>query len=85
MTVLDDLADYYDNIPGCYPKREIVILVAFEAGDAAYPTNWMDPPKFTGMTFPAEAEGKVLIIYQRDDAAVVKYEGVTIQIPGWTD
>jgi hypothetical protein len=66
-----------------FDLSEIVLMVAFEAGDAMYPSNWNDPPYFTGLTFPKEAEGHVLVIYQKDPNYGVKYEPLNIHIPGW--
>lgn len=88
VVILDRLEDYYDKIPMHIYERnfdlsEIVLMVAFEAGDAMYPSNWNDPPHFTGLTFPKEAEGHVLVIYQKDPNYGVKYEPLNIHIPGW--
>lgn len=88
VTVLDRLEDFYSKMPATYsyfPKSEIELMVAFEAADAAYPSNWNDPPGFTGLTFPTEAEGKVLVIYQKDSAHGMKYADVSGGIPGWND
>jgi hypothetical protein len=85
VTVLDNLADYYDHMPDCYPKSEVVILVAFEAEDAAYPSHWTDPADFKGMTFPTEAKGKILIIYQMYKDYGVDYADITTRVPGWND
>ena len=83
VAVLDRLEDFYDNMPSTYDKSEIVLMVAFEAGEAMYPSNWNDPPEFTGLTFPAEAEGEIRVIYQRDAAKGVNYRELDISIPGW--
>ena len=86
VTVLDRLEDFYDRMPDTYsffPKSEVVIMVAFEAGEAMYPSRWSDPPYFTGLTFPKEAEGKVTLIYQKDPAYGVRYQTVGVSIPGW--
>ncbi len=48
-----------------------------------YPSNWNDPPEFPGLTFPAEAEGEIRVIYQRDAAKGVNYRELDISIPGW--
>jgi len=88
VTVLDRLEDFYDAMPDTYsyfPKSEVVLMVAFEAGEAMYPSNWQDPPHFTGLTFPKEAEGKITLIYQKDPAYGVKYKDLDITIPGWND
>lgn len=85
VTVLTDLADYYNKLPPCYPKSEIVLMVAFEAGEAMYPSHWEDYPHFTELVFPTEAKEKILTIYQRDDEYGVNYKNVTTLIPGWTD
>ena len=86
VIVLDRLEDFYDNMPDkydAYAKAEIVIMVAFEAADAMYPSNWNDPPYFTGLTFPEEAKGKVTLIYQKDPSYGVGYKKVDVNIPGW--
>lgn len=86
VTVLDRLEDFYDNMPdrySGYAKSEVVIMVAFEAGDAMYPSNWADPPRFTGLTFPEEARGKITLIYQKDSRYGVEYRKVDTDIPGW--
>lgn len=88
VTVLDRLEDFYSKMPATYsyfPKAEIELMVAFESADAMYPSNWNDPPGFTGLTFPAEAEGKVLVIYQKNSARGMKYADVSSRIPGWND
>ena len=88
VMVLDRLEDFYDQMPDTYsyyPKSEVVIMVAFEAGDAMYPSNWSDPPNFTGLTFPKEAEGKITVIYQKDPQYGVEFKGFTATIPGWND
>ena len=85
VTVLTDLADYYNKLPPYYPKSEIVLMVAFEAGEAMYPSHWEDYPHFTELVFPTEAKEKILTIYQRDDEYGVNYKNVTTLIPGWTD
>ena len=81
VTVLDRLEDYYDQMPNIYPKSEVVIMVAFES--FGYPSNWQDPPYFTGLTFPAEAEGKIITIYQKDPEYGVKFEELVTALPGW--
>jgi len=86
VTVLDRLEDFYDNMPAKYSgyaKSEVVIMVAFEAGDAMYPSHWADPPRFTGLTFPKEAEGKITLIYQKDPEYGIEYKEVDVAIPGW--
>ena len=88
VTVLDRLEDFYEQMPDVYsffPKDEIVLMVAFEAGEAMYPSRWNDPPQFTGLTFPTEAEGKITVIYQKDPVYGVLYEDVNTVIPGWND
>ena len=88
VTVLDRLEDFYDQMPDTYsyfPKSEVVIMVAFESGAAMYPSNWNDPPYFTGLTFPKEAEGKITVIYQKDPNYGIKFEEINITIPGWND
>lgn len=86
VVVLDRLEDFYDNMPDVYSdymKSEVVIMVAFEAGEAMYPSNWQDPPSFTGLTFPEEARGKITLIYQKDPRYGVEYKKVDTDIPGW--
>lgn len=83
VTVLDRLEDYYDKMPSIYPKAEVVIMVAFESGKAMYPSQWSDPPRFTGLTFPKEAEGSVIVIYQADSAYGVRFRQVSDKIPRW--
>ena len=88
VTVLDRLEDFYEQMPDVYsffPKDEIVLMAAFEAGEAMYPSRWNDPPQFTGLTFPTEAEGKITVIYQKDPVYGVLYEDVNTEIPGWND
>lgn len=86
VTVLDRLEDFYDQMPDTYsyfPKSEVVLMVAFEAGEAMYPSHWQDPPRFTGLTFPKEAEGKITVIYQKDPRYGVEFKTVDTAIPGW--
>ena len=86
VTVLDRLEDFYDQMPDTYSyfsKSEVVIMVAFEAGKAMYPSHWQDPPHFTGLTFPKEAEGKITLIYQKDPRYGVEFKTVDTQIPDW--
>lgn len=78
--------DFYDNMPDkydAYAKSEIVVMVAFEAADAMYPSHWQDPPHFTGLTFPEEAKGQVTVIYQKDPRYGVEYKKLDTNIPGW--
>ena len=86
VTVLDRLEDFYDQMPDTYsyfPKAEVVLMVAFESGDAMYPSHWQDPPNFTGLSFPKEAEGKITVIYQKDPRYGVEFKTVDTAIPGW--
>lgn len=83
VTVLDRLEDYYDKMPSIYPKEDVVIMVAFESGKAIYPSQWNDPPHFSGLTFPKEAEGSILVIYQENAANGVRFRQVSDQIPRW--
>lgn len=89
VTILDRLEDFYDEMPDIYsffPKSEVVIMVAYETGaEGGYPSQWFDPPQFTGLTLPKEAEGKVTIIYQKDKQYGVEYKEITSTIPGWND
>ena len=88
VTVLDRLEDFYDQMPDTYsnfPKSEVVIMVAFEAEDAMYPSSWSDPPNFAGLTFPTEAEGKITVIYQKDSQYGVEFKGLDTAIPGWNN
>lgn len=86
VTVLDKLEDYYSQVPSIYPKNEMVIVVAYETGGkGGYPSQWTDPPYFTGLTLPKEAEGSVIVIYQKDKQNGVIYQEIDITIPGWND
>lgn len=88
VTVLDRLEDFYDHMGDSYsgyPKDEVVLMVAFETAQAMYPSGWNDPPHFTGLTFPKEAEGKITVIYQRDPRYGVLYKNVNTAIPGWNN
>lgn len=83
VTVLDRLEDYYDKMPSIYSKKDVVIMVAFEAGKAMYPSQWNDPPQFSGLTFPKEADGSVIVIYQADPACGVRFRQASNKIPRW--
>jgi len=67
----------------CAPKA--APAEATPAPTAAYPSDWNDPPEFDGLTFPTEAEGKVLTIYQRKANAGVKFRDVDVAIPDWRE
>lgn len=86
VTVLSRLEDFYAQMPDTYsffPKSEIAIMVAFEAGAAMYPSSWSDPPAFTGLVFPTEAEDRITVIFQKDPNCGVEYKDVSCSIPGW--
>ena len=50
---------------------------------AMYPSQWNDPPQFTGLTFPEEADGSVIVIYQADPACGVRFRQASNKIPRW--
>lgn len=87
VSILDRLEDFYDEMPDIYsffPKSEVVLMVAYETGtEGGYPSQWQDPPYFTGLTLPKEAEGNVTIIYQKDKRYGVTYKEIDTKIPGW--
>lgn len=82
VTILDTLEDYYNAMPDCYPKDEVLLLVAFEAGTAMYPASWNDLA-FDGLTFPEEAKDKIMTIYQASPQYGVIYKELDAEIPGW--
>ena len=43
VTVLDRLEDYYDKMPSIYSKKDVVIMVAFEAGRRCIRRSGMIP------------------------------------------
>ena len=85
---LERLEDFYHTVSQNaygFPKDQTVLMVAFETdGRGGMPYNWQDPPTFPGLTFPEEYRGKVLTLYQKDPDKGVKYQPLTIQIPGWS-
>ena len=70
-------------MPSIYSKKDVVIMVAFEAGKAMYPSQWNDPPQFSGLAFPKEADGSVIVIYQADPACGVRFRQASNKIPRW--
>lgn len=48
-----------------------------------YPSQWNDPPQFSGLTFPKEADGSVIVIYQADPACGVRFRQASNKIPRW--
>ncbi len=79
---LNKLSDYYDVLPDNYPKDEILIMVAFEAADAMYPSQWFGESGATKLVLPAEAEGKVELIYC-NELSSLEFADVDADIPGW--
>ena len=83
VVTLSRLENYYSYLPQCYPKSEIVLMAAYETGDAGYPSQWSDPPNFNGLTLPTEAKGHVTLIYQKNSRHGIKYQDIQGEIPGW--
>ena len=86
VTILYKLEDFYAQMPDTYsyfPKSEVVIIVAFEAGAAMFPSRWSDPPNCSGLIFPKEAQDNITLIYQKDPNYGVKYQTIGFNIPGW--
>lgn len=81
ITELDRLEDYYDQLPGNYPKSEMTNLVAFQDTDVCYPWGWHR--ETNTLIFPSETREHVVQIYPKNSSAAVSFEDVHIEIPMW--
>lgn len=65
-----DLADFYDEMPSCYPKSEITILVAFETQAASFPWGYEADGANETLIFPSETQGRVQVLHLEPGCAV---------------
>ena len=87
VTVLDDLKDYYDNLPDIYPNRgipksEIRCVIALRVDDDAHDPYGIANNEYT-MVYPPEARDRITVIYQQTNYPAVTYEPITKPIPMW--
>lgn len=80
ITVLDRLEDYYKEMPGNYPKAEMVNLVALVNTDVCYPWGHV---RETALIFPTETREHILQIYKKDESAGISFRNVHIEVPFW--
>jgi len=90
VTTLDDIKDYWENIPSEYLKgaknqgSDIVFVFSYECDGAGYP--WCiagDSKVSTKLVFPEGA--KITEIYNKDSKYSLGYKKVNGKIPGWND
>ena len=87
VTVLDDLKDYYDNLPDNYPnpgipKSEIRCVIALRVDGDAHDPNGIANNEYT-LVYSPEARDRITVIYQQTNYPAVTYEPITKPIPMW--